>query len=69
MNDEAHSQVMAKLSGETSTHSCPECGSNTFCDIAEGKDTCWCFEVEEREITETFDACLCRRCLDKKPVA
>ncbi|TVO32957.1 cysteine-rich CWC family protein [Vibrio algivorus] len=68
MDDDAHSQVMAKLNGEKNTHACPECGDNTFCDIAAGKETCWCFEVEEREITETYDVCLCRRCLEKKPI-
>lgn len=68
MDDDAHSQVMAKLSGKKSTHTCPECGDNTFCDIAAGKDICWCFEIEEREITENYNVCLCRRCLEKKPV-
>ncbi|MFH0257007.1 cysteine-rich CWC family protein [Vibrio rumoiensis] len=69
MNDEDHAQVMETLSGNHSTHTCPECGSNAFCDIAAGKDSCWCFELEEREISEKFEGCLCRRCLENKPTA
>ncbi|WP_375145534.1 cysteine-rich CWC family protein, partial [Vibrio parahaemolyticus] len=54
-----------------STHSCPECDSQAHCDIAAGKETCWCFGIEPRDLPkpESDQLCLCRKCLEKKPVA
>ncbi|WP_105903186.1 cysteine-rich CWC family protein [Vibrio gangliei] len=68
LDDVEHQQVIDKLQGAQHTHACPECGNNSFCDLAAGKKTCWCFHVEEREITQQHDTCLCRACLEKQPI-
>ncbi|MNF50950.1 hypothetical protein D3C85_173260 [compost metagenome] len=44
------------------THSCPECKSAVKCEIAQGKNTCWCFNVQARNV-EWNDVCLCKKCL------
>ncbi len=69
--DEQRDCWIEQITGSDSTHSCPECGTQAHCDIAAGKETCWCFEVEERDIPTPDKAqlCLCRKCLEKKPVA
>ncbi|OEF29508.1 cysteine-rich CWC family protein [Vibrio rumoiensis] len=68
MDDAKRDSIMDRLSGTETTHNCPECGSDSHCDIAAGKTTCWCFHVEEREVTQKYDTCLCRQCLEKKMV-
>ncbi len=66
MDDNQREEIMNKLSGEQTTHACPECGEANHCDIAAGKETCWCFEVEERELDKKHNICLCRKCLESK---
>lgn len=63
--------IIEQITGEDSTHSCPECDSLAHCDIAAGKETCWCFGIEPRDLPkpESDQLCLCRKCLEKKPVA
>ncbi|EMQ4280078.1 cysteine-rich CWC family protein [Vibrio alginolyticus] len=63
--------IIEQIAGEDSTHSCPECGTQTHCDIAAGKETCWCFTTETRDLPKPSanQLCLCRKCLEKKPVA
>lgn len=70
LGEDGREKVMGVLSGEITTHLCPECGGSAQCDIAMGKATCWCFELEPRSVNLTSDTstCLCRHCLVKKPV-
>ncbi|WP_371876173.1 cysteine-rich CWC family protein [Vibrio sp. HB161653] len=52
--------------------SCAHCQQPMHCDISAGKTTCWCFELERREIPaplQNQNACLCRHCLSKLPLA
>ncbi len=67
--DEQRDSLVEQISGSNTTHSCPECGTQSHCDIAAGKETCWCFDVETRDVAKEGQACLCRKCLEKKPVA
>ncbi|GLR73741.1 cysteine-rich CWC family protein [Aliivibrio sifiae] len=71
MTDIQRENVMDRLSGKTSTHTCPECEQPAQCDIKMGKETCWCFEVETRDvgIISENSECLCQHCLSKKPIA
>lgn len=46
------------------THSCPTCTSPVACNIAQGKTTCWCFNVQAGE-SLFGDVCLCKQCLVK----
>lgn len=53
------------------TH-CAQCQQPMQCDISAGQTHCWCFELERREIPESLraqNACLCRHCLSKLPLA
>ncbi|MCP3696967.1 MAG: DUF1289 domain-containing protein [Aliivibrio sp.] len=70
MTDKERDRVMDRLSGKT-THTCPECTTPAQCDIKMGKETCWCFEVETRNvgIASENTECLCQDCLIKKPIA
>ncbi|EDP60598.1 cysteine-rich CWC family protein [Vibrio sp. AND4] len=70
-SDAQRDAIIEQLVGNNTTHSCPECGTNAHCDIAAGKKRCWCFDIEARELSnsEAGQVCLCRRCLEKKPVA
>ena len=69
-SDEERDEKMAVLSGEKTTHTCPTCGQGAHCDIAEGKDTCWCFELEKRDTSsiEKSGQCMCRHCLSSLPI-
>ncbi|WP_082331659.1 DUF1289 domain-containing protein [Vibrio nereis] len=71
MNEEQREQIMDVLSGSQATHQCPSCNSNTMCDISLGKETCWCFSLEQRDtsLLENAESCLCRKCLSKLPLA
>ncbi|RJX75791.1 DUF1289 domain-containing protein [Vibrio sinensis] len=71
LSEDQRFNIMNALSGEQSTHVCPTCDSPAQCDIANGKETCWCFELEKREMPANSDAksCLCRQCLSKLPLA
>ncbi len=66
--DQQRDALIEQISGNQTTHTCPECGAPTHCDITAGKETCWCFDVEARDVTEERQSCLCRNCLEKKPV-
>lgn len=68
LDDEKRENIIATISGTETTHPCPECNENTHCDIAAGKSTCWCFNVEKREVEKPNDLCLCRKCLDNKAI-
>ncbi|MFD2176867.1 cysteine-rich CWC family protein [Veronia pacifica] len=63
-------EVMDALSGQLTTGHCIDCGQPLHCDISAGKNTCWCFSLDQRDTSDTADsdACLCRKCLSKKPV-
>ncbi|MCG9576260.1 cysteine-rich CWC family protein [Vibrio tubiashii] len=71
LSDQERDQVMANLSGKTSTHNCPSCHQPAQCDISQGKSTCWCFEIEKRDTSDLpkTGTCLCRKCLSKLPTA
>ncbi|MDE1223426.1 cysteine-rich CWC family protein [Vibrio aestuarianus] len=64
-------EIMTKLKRDQGTHRCPSCKQSAHCDISEGKTTCWCFELEDRD-TSSLDnhaKCLCRHCLTSLPIA
>lgn len=44
------------------THSCPKCTHPVRCDISQGKNTCWCFNVQSKGL-EMNDICMCKSCL------
>lgn len=69
-SDQQRDHVMANLSGENASHTCPSCSKPAQCDISQGKDTCWCFEIEKRDTSSIpkTGSCLCRKCLSKLPV-
>ncbi|WP_300175958.1 DUF1289 domain-containing protein [uncultured Aliivibrio sp.] len=71
MTDDERENVMDRLSGKLATHACPECTKSVQCDIKMGKETCWCFNVETRDvgIVSENEECLCQHCLSKKPIA
>lgn len=66
--------VIAAISGTKSTHICPNCQANAQCDIKEGKETCWCFGLEKRDVqqlpleAQQADRCVCRHCLQQLPL-
>lgn len=62
--------AMKALSGELSSHVCPQCGENAQCDISAGHETCWCFKLEKRDTSDLKkgDPCLCRKCLSRLPI-
>ena len=68
-SDAQRNAIIEQLIGNDSTHSCPECGTKAHCDIEAGKETCWCFDTEIRDVPDVGSLCLCRKCLEKKPVA
>jgi hypothetical protein len=48
---------------------CPLCGNSNACGMAEGKSTCWCFDVKiAPEVIESIPAeaqdevCICEKC-------
>ncbi|WPC76120.1 cysteine-rich CWC family protein [Vibrio porteresiae] len=68
-SEEQRQQIMDTLAGVSSTHTCPACHQPAHCDLAAGKSTCWCFDLEEREAADTgSELCLCRACLEKQPL-
>ncbi|MCG6227057.1 cysteine-rich CWC family protein [Vibrio furnissii] len=70
LSDDERDTIMQRLSGQQSTHTCPACGEPTHCDISAGKSTCWCFDVEKRDVSTQPESsvCLCRKCLEKQPI-
>ncbi|WP_084659801.1 DUF1289 domain-containing protein [Vibrio sonorensis] len=69
-SDEQREQIMNRLDKSESTHECPTCGEPTHCDISQGKETCWCFDIERRDTSkvEKCGSCMCRRCLSQLPL-
>ncbi len=69
--DEQRHVLIDQITGNKTTHVCPECGTQAHCDIEVGKETCWCFNVDSRDLPKLSkgQVCLCRKCLEKKPVA
>ena len=45
--------------------SCPQCGSNFICGIADGGQTCWCFDLPNVVSLDKETTCLCPECLQK----
>ncbi|WP_117232465.1 cysteine-rich CWC family protein [Vibrio maerlii] len=70
LSDEDRDSKMAILDKSDSTHTCPTCGEGAHCDIAKGKETCWCFDLEKRDTSsiEKSDTCMCRSCLSRLPI-
>ncbi len=69
-SDKQRDAIINQISGNDSTHACPECGSKTYCGIEAGEETCWCFDIEPRDLPkpEQDQQCLCRHCLEKEEV-
>ncbi|KGK16031.1 cysteine-rich CWC family protein [Vibrio navarrensis] len=69
-SDKQREHILSQLAGQEATHQCPSCRQPSHCDISVGKSTCWCFNLEEREIATELQgkSCLCRRCLEKTPL-
>ncbi|WP_084186067.1 MULTISPECIES: cysteine-rich CWC family protein [Vibrio] len=70
-SDAERDTVITNIQRQTSTHQCPSCHAPAQCDISQGKATCWCFEVEQRDTSSLVEnsACLCRQCLTALPLA
>ncbi|WP_098414516.1 cysteine-rich CWC family protein [Vibrio sp. ES.051] len=68
--DEQRENIIDQITGINATHHCPECRTQAYCDIAAGKETCWCFTIETRDLPKpnSTQLCLCRKCLEKKPI-
>lgn len=66
LSEDERVSVMDNLTGASSTHQCPQCNEPAQCDISAGKDTCWCFELEN-EILAIFQklefVCVVSACL------
>ncbi|MCG9677334.1 cysteine-rich CWC family protein [Vibrio sp. Isolate24] len=70
LSDNKRETVIQALQGSVTSHLCPSCGQPAQCDISAGKSTCWCFSVEQRDISSltSNDTCLCRKCLNALPI-
>ncbi|GAD66743.1 hypothetical protein VPR01S_05_00380 [Vibrio proteolyticus NBRC 13287] len=70
LSDDQRDTIIDSLQGKITSHQCPSCGQNAQCDIAAGKNHCWCFELEQRDTSsmENNDQCLCRKCLTSLPI-
>ncbi|EGA71258.1 hypothetical protein VISI1226_04547 [Vibrio sinaloensis DSM 21326] len=71
LTEQERESVMEALQRKPATHTCPSCNQPAVCDISQGKQTCWCFTLEQRDTSsvEQADACLCRKCLTELPIA
>ncbi|WP_412104805.1 cysteine-rich CWC family protein [Vibrio caribbeanicus] len=67
MDNNQRDEVMAMLTGEHTTHTCPSCNQASFCDIKRGEAHCWCFSIDKKAIPEHLKngECLCRKCLSQ----
>ncbi|MDA9557954.1 cysteine-rich CWC family protein [Vibrio sp.] len=66
---ERRANIMQQTRSEISTHSCPSCTKPTYCGIADGQTSCWCFDVEVKSCENKKEkTCLCRACLMKLKV-
>lgn len=47
---------------------CPKCGERFNCGYIEGKDHCWCSDVNNYPHIKpkTGDSCFCKKCLSEK---
>ncbi|MGF1687210.1 DUF1289 domain-containing protein [Photobacterium japonica] len=69
MSDDQQQQRIDEIRGQTSTHTCSQCGQPAFCEISAGRSTCWCFELDKRDTSGlAAGTCLCRQCLEKLPL-
>ncbi|MGF1727138.1 cysteine-rich CWC family protein [Photobacterium nomapromontoriensis] len=69
MSDEQQDVKIEEIQGIRSTHICSQCGKPAFCEISAGHSTCWCFELDKRDISALKPgACVCRQCLEKLPL-
>lgn len=48
--------------------SCPNCRAEFTCEIAAGKDHCWCFDLPRAAYVDlsAIDACRCPECVAKQ---
>ncbi|MDF2153500.1 cysteine-rich CWC family protein [Vibrio sp. CAU 1672] len=71
ITDHQRDEIVKQISGHVSTHLCEECDKPMHCDISAGKSRCWCFELEPRDLSGSGNdkRCLCRKCLEQKPIA
>lgn len=69
-SDELRATILNRISGENETHRCPNCGEPAYCGISAGEESCWCFDVDNRDTSseQNNSLCLCRKCLLQKPV-
>lgn len=66
LSESERDSVMDSLSGASSTHQCPQCNAPAQCDISAGKETCWCFELENVILVvsqKAVFACVASACL------
>ncbi|WP_162064069.1 cysteine-rich CWC family protein [Vibrio taketomensis] len=70
MSDVQHITTIRQITALISTHVCPSCGQGSHCDIKAGKDHCWCFDIEKRDLSgiAKSSSCLCRKCLSSLPL-
>jgi len=70
LSEAQQSMRIAEIKGIVATHSCPSCGEQSHCDISAGKDQCWCFDIEKRDLSNInkTNTCLCRKCLSSLPI-
>ncbi|HSR81570.1 MAG TPA: cysteine-rich CWC family protein [Hyphomicrobiaceae bacterium] len=56
-----------RRAGEGRTvHACPSCGGAVECGMANGDETCWCFELPHALPVSGSDAqCFCKACLER----
>ncbi|NVD08987.1 DUF1289 domain-containing protein [Vibrio sp. JPW-9-11-11] len=70
-SDQQRDTIIAHIERKQATHQCPSCQAPAQCDLSQGKQTCWCFDVEQRDTRQLSSekSCLCRQCLSKAPLA
>ncbi|MEL7293221.1 MAG: cysteine-rich CWC family protein [Pseudomonadota bacterium] len=70
-SDQQRDTIIANIQGIQTTHQCPSCQAPAQCDLSQGKQTCWCFDLEKRDTShlKQGQACLCRQCLSEAPLA
>lgn len=64
MSNHDRMEVMKRVESQASTHKCPECQSNTYCSMEDGKSgsLCWCMNVQPNKSFD-YDVCVCKNCL------
>ncbi|WP_284193867.1 cysteine-rich CWC family protein [Vibrio zhanjiangensis] len=70
-SDLKREEIINTVAGHLCDHLCPACHEPATCDISQGKESCWCFSVEERihPSNVSNDLCLCRKCLNNLEIA